>query len=123
MSALALAALMLAGGLAAVARYLIARSFAGTRFPYAVLTVNILAGLIAGFATGVADAWGIPAEWQIVLIAGVAGGLSTFSTFSVEVVELARKGRWRTASMAVLSNLGAGLVAVLVGFFLGAALS
>lgn len=123
MSALALAALMLAGGLAAVARYLIAARFSGSRFPYAVLVVNVIACLIAGFVAGGADAWGIPIEWQTVLIAGVAGGLSTFSTFSVEVVELAREGRWRTASVAVFSNLGAGLAAVLAGYFLGAFLS
>ncbi len=60
----------------------------------------------------------IGADARLVVLGGFAGGLTTFSTFSVEAVQLAMDGRWRTAVSSVLANLTLGLAACVAGFAL-----
>lgn len=103
------------GGVAAVVRYLLAVWFSPDgRFPWAVLTVNVagsaLAGTVLGLASGLGD------DVTVILLSGVAGGLTTFSTFSVETVQLVVDGRTRTAALNVGLNLGAGLAATVVAY-------
>ena len=96
------------GGLAALLRYLVALWFApDERFPWAVLVVNVIGSALGGVVLGLGSA--LPEDAQLVLLTGVAGGLTTFSTFSVETVQLVLDGRTRTAALNVGVNLGAGL--------------
>ena len=113
-----------AGGLAAVIRYLVsvalARSSDAEGFPWAVLAVNVVGSAIGGVVLGLAQHAAMPADLQLILLTGVCGGLTTFSTFSVETVQLARAGRWRAASLSVGANLALGLAACALGFLLTA---
>ena len=65
----------------------------------AALPLGTLASnLIAGYVVGLAIAWfaqapGIAPEWRLVVITGFCGGLSTFSTFSAEVVAALQRGQ------------------------------
>lgn len=99
-----------AGGLAAVARYGVTVLFAKrTSFPWAVLTVNVIGSALGGAAVGLAQAGNMSSDGRLILLGGVAGGLTTFSTWSVETVQLVLDGRWRTAISSVAINLGVGL--------------
>jgi CrcB protein len=99
-----------AGGLAAVVRYSVTLMFAGRRtFPWAVLVVNVVGSAIGGTAVGLAQAGTLTTDVRLILLGGVAGGLTTFSTWSVETVQLVLTGRWRTAIGSVALNLGIGL--------------
>ena len=72
--------------------------------PPGTLAANLLGGYIIGVAIAYfAAAPAISAEWRLLIITGFCGGLTTFSTFSAEIVSLLQEGR---AAMA------GGLVAV-----------
>jgi CrcB protein len=118
------------GGLAAVLRYSIStivasRSVASSprRFPWAVLIVNAVGSALAGCAAGFAVTSALSDDVRLVLVTGVAGGLTTFSTFSVETVELVRSGRWPTAVASCLLNLFVGVALAVAGYALGVLLS
>jgi CrcB protein len=111
------AAALACGALAALVRYAVAVTFAGTGFPWAVLFVNLAGSVIAGAAIAVSDVGGA-SELRYVLLAGVAGGLTTFSTFSVETVQLVLARRTGAALASVGANLLGGLLAVVAGWAL-----
>ncbi|HEU4806755.1 MAG TPA: CrcB family protein [Homoserinimonas sp.] len=117
MTAALAAAVILCGGVAGVARYLVAVWFSGdTRFPWAVLIVNAvgsaLGGAVLGFGSGLSD------DIRLVLLTGVAGGLTTFSTFSVETIQLVMDGRARVAVLNIGANLAVGLAVTAVAYAL-----
>lgn len=72
--------------------------------PLGTLAANLLGGYLVGLAVGLfalqAD-W--PAEWRLFVITGFLGGLTTFSTFSLEVVNALQQGRlgWAAATAGV----------------------
>jgi len=109
MSVQAVLALFAAGVVGAVARWLISRLFAGRRFPVAVLVVNIAGSAIGGAVLGFAMSYQISHSVRLVLLTGLCGGLTTFSTFSVDTVQLVLDGRTRTAVISALSNLALGI--------------
>lgn len=106
-----------AGTVGAVLRYAVTRTFAKrpARLPWAVLLVNLAGSLIAGIAVGLSltDPHG---ALRLIVVGGLAGGLTTFSTFSVETVQLAIEGRWRALAGSVLGNLLGGIVAFVLAF-------
>jgi fluoride exporter len=95
----------------------------GTRVPIATLVVNVVGCLVGGVLVGgmlVKD--GPDQTLRLLLITGVLGGLTTFSAFGLETVELVRQGHWAWAFLNVAANVGLGLVAVAVGLAIGLAL-
>ena len=105
------------GGAAALARYLVAVWFtAGDGFPWAVLVVNVVGSALAGTVLALAAALGD--DVTLILLSGVAGGLTTFSTFSVETIQLMVDGRLRVAAVSVGANLGAGLAVTATAYAL-----
>lgn len=109
-----------AGGVATALRYLISQAFAGISrvesFPWAVLLVNALGSALGGMALGLAQTAGLSADLQLIILTGICGGLTTFSTFSVETIQLLTHGRWGLAALNVGSNLVVGFSACLAGF-------
>jgi fluoride exporter len=107
-----------AGAVGAVARYgvtlLIART--GRPFPWAVLIVNVVGSFVGGVVIGLVETAAIGADLRLIVLSGFAGGLTTFSTFSVETVQLTLSGKWRSALLSVGLNLVLGVAAVVVGF-------
>ncbi|MBI4998808.1 MAG: fluoride efflux transporter CrcB, partial [Rhodocyclales bacterium] len=62
--------------------------------PPGTLAANIVGGYIVGLAIAYfAQASDIAPEWRLLIITGFCGGLTTFSTFSAEVVTLLQEGR------------------------------
>jgi CrcB protein len=105
------------GGFAALARYLVAVWFsADDRFPWAVLTVNVIGSALGGAVLALGA--GLRDDMQLLLLTGVAGGLTTFSTFSVETMQLVLDRRTRAAALNVGLNLGAGLAVTAVVYAL-----
>jgi CrcB protein len=86
----------IAGGFGAVARYFLS-SWSG-KLPWGILLANSLGSFIAGLAvTG-----SIESAW---LIVGLAGGLSTFSTFAAQTHDLVAKRQLGLASLNIALNL------------------
>ncbi|CAN5314142.1 N/A [soil metagenome] len=112
-------AVLAAGVVGALSRYSISLALARhSRFPFAVLIVNVVGSIIGGALLGLFDRAAISAEWHLILLTGLAGGLTTFSTWSVETLQLIEAGRWRTAVSSVLANLVLGLAAASVAYLL-----
>lgn len=89
-------------------------------FPLGTLLVNYVGGLLAGmayvwFGRAPVEIAGLPSEaWRMLIVTGFLGGLTTFSTFSVEWFTLIDKGRYLMSAAHVLAHvLGALLCAVL----------
>lgn len=83
----------LGGGLGSICRFALSGVFASVNalFPWATLVANTIAAAIIGwlFASGVKSENEV--FWQLGAI-GFCGGLSTFSTFSLETIQLMRSG-------------------------------
>jgi CrcB protein len=80
----------------------------------------LLANLVGGYLVGLAIAWfaqypELPVAWRLLVITGFLGGLTTFSTFSAEVVALLQQGRTMMAAGAITLHLGGSLVMTLLG--------
>lgn len=113
------AAVLVAGAIGAVARYGVSRALASRPgFPWAVLVVNVVGSALGGVVLGLAEAGGLSAEWRLILLTGFCGGLTTFSTFSVESVQLLLEGRARVAVGSVAANLVLGVGAAAAGYLL-----
>jgi CrcB protein len=106
-----------AGAGGALLRYLVA-TLAASRpgFPWAVLAVNVAGSLVGGGVLALAERAAVTADLRLILITGFCGGLTTFSTFSVETVELVLAGRTRVAALSVAANLGAGVGAAALAY-------
>lgn len=118
MSPLIAVFVLVAGAIGALGRYGISLALAKRSFPLAVLIVNVIASAIGGAVLGLAYRGALSAEWRLVLLTGICGGLSTFSTWSVESVQLVLAGRWRTALGSVALNLVVSIALAAAGFLL-----
>ena len=82
---------------------------------------TLAANLIGGYLVGVAVAWfaqhpEISPAWRLFAITGFLGGLTTFSTFSAEVVGLLQQGRMGMAAVTSGLHLFGSLVATWAGW-------
>ena len=83
-------------------------------FPWQTFAANTIGSLAIGVVWAALVKAEAPPLWSAFLITGVLGGFTTFSTFSLETVQLFEQGVWQTAlgyiALSVLSCvLGAGL--------------
>ena len=107
-----------AGGfIGAVARYLMVEYLPyGGDFPLATMLVNFLGAVVIGAVMEAVAAWpGFPANAVLFLKTGVCGGFTTFSSFSLETVNLIDRGRYAMAG----AYAGGSVIACLAGVGLG----
>lgn len=84
--------------------------------PLGTLTANIVGGYIVGLAVAYfSQASDIAPEWRLLIVTGFCGGLTTFSTFSAEVVSLLQAGRLSMAMTAIAVHVTGSLLATLAG--------
>ena len=81
---------------------------------------TLAANLIGGYLIGVAMVFFTqqvhrPPEWRLFVITGFLGGLTTFSTFSAEVMRLLQDGRLAWAGAAMAAHLAGSLLATWAG--------
>ncbi|MFT4195387.1 fluoride efflux transporter CrcB [Ottowia sp.] len=84
--------------------------------PLGTLAANLIAGYIVGVAVAFfAQAPSLSPEWRLLVVTGFCGGLSTFSTFSAEVVELLHRGQYAWAGGAIAVHVCGSLLMTLAG--------
>ena len=81
---------------------------------------TVAANLIGGLLVGAASAFfghhaALAPEWRLLIITGFMGGLTTFSTFSVEVVTLLQRQEYGWAFSAASLHLFGSLALTIVG--------
>ncbi len=119
----------LGGALGSVARYAIATVLAerlAHPFPWLTLLVNASGSLAIGLLASL-GAHGVrmldSADARAFLMVGILGGYTTFSSFSLQTLELARAGAWAQAGAYVALSLLLCLGGVSLGYLLGGVLA
>ncbi|MEK6312447.1 MAG: fluoride efflux transporter CrcB [Curtobacterium sp.] len=111
MNPLELLLVAVGGGIGAALRFLLDGAVKArvTGFPLGTLVINVSGSLVLGVLTGAGQSGGLALPVVAVLGTGMMGGYTTFSTASVETVQLLRSGKSR---LAVLNGLGMLVVSV-----------
>ncbi len=81
---------------------------------------TLIANLIGAYIVGIAIAYfstsaALSPEWRLFIITGFCGALTTFSTFSAEIVTLLQQGRAAMACAAVAAHLGGSVIMTFAG--------
>ena len=91
--------------------------------PLGTLSANLIGGLLVGVASaGFAHHDALPLEWRLLVITGFLGGLTTFATFSLEVVTLIGRQQYGWALGAAGAHLAGSLVLTGIGILIAHAL-
>ncbi|WP_041958901.1 fluoride efflux transporter CrcB [Sulfurospirillum arsenophilum] len=84
--------------------------------PLGTLSANLIGGYLIGlFIAFFASNTALAPEWRLFIITGFLGGLTTFSTFSAEIVTLIQEGRLSMSIVAVLLHVMGSIMMTLFG--------
>ena len=86
--------------------------------PLGTLAANLAGGYLVGIALG----WimfrpGVAPEWRLFLVTGLLGGLTTFSTFSAEIVQQLTRQQYGAALLGVALHLFGSLLLTALGLY------
>ena len=111
---------MTGGALGTLARYAVSgltHRLTGTLFPLGTLMVNLTGSLLIGIAWALWEQSSMPGYMRTFLTIGFFGGFSTFSSLSLETLNLVRDQEMKLALLNVLANNVLGIILVFTGFF------
>ena len=84
--------------------------------PLGTLAANLIGGLLIGFATELLTRHAVlPPEVRLLVVTGFLGGLTTFSTFSAEVVTLLLRREWLWGSITIGGHVLGSLAMTIAG--------
>ena len=117
------------GALGTVARYwlsgVVANAF-GQTFPWGTLIINVMGSFVIGFfatLTGPDGRFVASGTTRQFVMVGLCGGYTTFSSFSLQTLNLANDGEWLAAGGNILGSVALCLLFVWLGAALGAAVN
>jgi fluoride exporter len=121
--------LALGGAIGTLARFglsgLVAQYW-GETFPWGTLVINVGGSFLIGFFATLTNADGrytLNATARHFVMTGVFGGFTTFSSFSLQTLNLAREGEWFRAGANSVASLVLCLLAVWLGYLAAVALN
>ena len=111
-------AISLGASLGAILRWVLGMRLNGLYPPIPMGT--LASNMIGGYVVGVAVAYfamrpDMPREWKLFVITGFCGGLTTFSTFSAEVVDLLQQGAFGAGISTIALHVAGSLCMTLLG--------
>jgi CrcB protein len=120
----------LGGALGSVLRFFLNGVFASTPlgevFPLGTLVINVTGSFVIGFIftfTGPDGRWFASAATRAFLMIGICGGYTTFSSFSLQTLNLAQRGEWLHAGANIVGSVVLCLLAVWLGHVLATLLA
>jgi CrcB protein len=92
-------------------------------FPLGTMVINVTGCFVIGVLAALSDpslgrAW-LKSEWRDFLMIGFCGGYTTFSSYGVQTLSLARDSEWLYVSANVIGSNALGFIAVYLGWILG----
>ena len=109
------------GALGSLARFwlsgVVARGI-GETFPWGTIVINVTGSFVIGFfamLTGPDGRWFVPSDARFFVLVGLCGGYTTFSSFSLQTLNLARNGEWLWAGGNIVLSVVLCLIAVWFG--------
>jgi CrcB protein len=122
-------AVAVGGALGSIGRFfvsgIVANSFGGT-FPWGTLIVNVTGSFVIGFfatLTGPDGRLLVSGTFRQFVMVGICGGYTTFSSFSLQTLNLMRDGEWMQVASNVLGSVILCLLFVWLGAIMAAALN
>ena len=112
----------LGGALGSVARYWMTNAvtaLTGPLFPWGTIAINVIGSFVIGlvaYATVPVGAVPISFDIRAFILVGICGGYTTFSSFSLQTLELARSGHWLYAAANIVLSVVLCLIAVWAGY-------
>jgi CrcB protein len=97
---------------------------AGARFPWGTLLINVLGSFIIGWfdvLTGEFGRWAVPPDARAFVLVGICGGFTTFSSFSLQTMQLLEGGELLLAGAYIAGSVILCLVSVWAGMMLARA--
>ena len=114
------AAISLGASAGALLRWVFSLTLNSIHFavPLGTLTANLLGAYLIGLAAAFfSDHLQLAPEWRLLVVTGFLGGLTTFSTFSAEVVEMIQKASIGEAFITVLVHVVGSLALTFLGIW------
>lgn len=109
------------GALGAISRYGLGQYISQPQqvFPWATWWINIIGCLLAGVFFALSQRFPIlQQEARLLLMVGILGGFTTFSSFGLETFLLLKQGQWVIALSYALSSVLLGVLALGLGYLL-----
>lgn len=95
----------------------------GRDFPYGTLAVNVLGSLAMGFLfVMLLERSALEPIWRGFLLVGLLGAFTTFSTFSIETLNLIEAGQVIRAAVNMVASVGACVFAAYLGVLIARAI-
>ncbi len=98
----------------------------GETFPWGTLIINVLGSLVIGFFATFSGPDGriiVPSDTRIFVMVGICGGFTTFSSFSLQTLNLARDGEFLHAALNIILSVVLCLMSVWLGHIAAATLN
>ncbi len=109
------------GAVGAVGRYLVMSGIGHWLpgvFPLATLSVNVIGSFVLGAVIEVmAFAWSPSPEIRAMVVVGILGAFTTFSTFSLDVYYLIERNAFQQAGFYILTSVVFSIAAFIAGLF------
>jgi CrcB protein len=123
---LVLLGVAIGGAIGSVLRYLIQTKsihWFGASFPYGTLLVNLVGSLLIGFLSfALVERIAVSEELRLAVLVGVLGGFTTFSTFSLDTINLIQQGNFVSAIANVVLSVSVCLLACFLGLSIARAI-
>jgi CrcB protein len=115
-------AIAIGGALGSIARHYLSSAIyaaTGSTFPWGILIVNVLGGLLMGIVVELgALKLNYSLEFRAFLTTGMLGGFTTFSAFSLDTALLIERGDWLGAGLYMVSSVVLSVAALFAGLSL-----